>query len=144
MLDNLRGRQLPKSTNTYQRVRLGIEYGVSLGVVLILFAGGVWLSSDTPPLGPVSFGQLTFYYLVGGTLGGGIGGALYPMAGSRVGAAFLGVVSLLPFQFMLIFTLAGFQDVPRVAISSVLASVVLGGPCGIAILYRAYHRRNDD
>lgn len=124
-------------------MRLGIEYGVSLAIVLILFAAGVWLSSDAPPLGPVSFGQLSLYYLVGGALGGGIGGALFPIAKSRMGASSLGALVLVPFGFMVTFTMAGFQDVLGVTITSIITSILLGGICGQTILYPAYHQRKD-
>lgn len=129
------------NADTRRRIRLGIEYGVCFAIVLVLFAGGVWLSSDSPPVGPVSFAQLSIYYLVGGAIGGGIGGILFPLAATRLGAAFVGALVLIPFQFMAILTLAGFQDVLGVTISSVLAAVLVGGPCGVTILYPAYQRR---
>lgn len=139
--DDVRGQPLPTNADPRRRIRLGFEYGVSFAIVLVLFAGGVWLSSESPPLGPVSFGQLAIYYLVGGALGGGVGGALYPLAEKRVGSALLGALVLLPFGFMVTFTIAGFQDVLRVTISSALGSLLLGAPCGVAILH---HRRKSD
>lgn len=60
-----------------------------------------------------------------------------------MGASSLGALVLVPFGFMVTFTMAGFQDVLGVTITSIITSILLGGICGQTILYPAYHQRKD-
>lgn len=70
-------------------LRVGIEYGLCLAVVLILWAGAAWMVTGGPRSDddlPFSFGAVVFLYGAGGALGGAIGGALFPLAATRKGA----------------------------------------------------------
>lgn len=60
-------------TEIKKRIQVGIEYGVALAIVLILWAGGVWFISGGPGPEdnfPLSFSAIVVLYLLGGIAGG--------------------------------------------------------------------------
>lgn len=79
-------------TEIKKRIQVGIEYGVALAIVLILWAGGVWFISGGPGPEdnfPLSFSAIVVLYLLGGIAGGAIGGALSPRLGGVCGITIL-------------------------------------------------------
>lgn len=116
------------------RVRIGMRYGVFLGVVFSAFGAIAVVVSGPASLSRYSTTLLAVIgvYLVGGGLGGALVGALLPLGRSVIGAAVIGVFTAGLIGVGIRVSRYGLAPwVIRDTLTLLLFAVVVGGLCGV-------------
>jgi len=118
-----------------ERLRWGAAHGAGFAVALIGLATAGAIATRRASLETVGLGlpAIAALYLFGCTVGGGIVGALLPMARHLYGLVILCIVAVLPLGFATFWTAGGFRWDSDATLAVVIWAPVFGA--GIALIW---------